>query len=444
MKKYDLVIIPDAGSSQYKKHKILKEAGVQVVVLDHHETKKESEHAIIVNNQISPNFKNKYLSGAGVAYKFCQVLDDVNGAHYASSLVDLASLGIAADNMDMRIRDNIVIVREGVKLMNHVAEGNLFIKALINKKSYSLGEEVYPIDLMFYIAPLINAVIRLGSQEEKDMMFRAFTQDGSKVVGSGRNNKGQMVFIEKEMSRMAVNIKNKQKREETKGMEKLSQLVEKYMMDDKIIVLEATNIVNRSMTGLVANKIQSKYNKPTLILMENDEEKKSRKEDEPVFLYGSGRCPSGTKMDDFKKYLNNTGLVEYAEGHKSAFGIKIKKSNLKELVKVSNILLKDYDFKKIHDIDFLMSSSQVDEKYIYKLDEMKHLWGTRLDEPRLMITKMKVGKEDIELLGKTKNTLKISFKGVEYIMFRATETIEEIPNSNSYEITVIGKPNLNE
>lgn len=303
---YDVIIIPDAGSSQYEKHKKLKDKGITVIVLDHHETEKESEHAIVINNQISPEYNNKYLSGAGVAYKFCQVLDDVNGSDYSEQLVDLAGLGIASDNMDMRIRDNIVIVRRGLKLMNSDNEGNMFIKSLIKKKSYSLGDVVYPIDIMFYIAPLINAVIRIGTAEEKELMFNAFIKDGSKVIGSGRNNKGQQVFIEEEMARIASNIKRKQKKLETDGMKKLSQLVEKNQMDNKVLVLKGTNIVERSMTGLVANKIQSKYGKPTLILLKNSED---------GLLYGSGRCPNGTKLKDFKKYLNNTGLVEYAEGY---------------------------------------------------------------------------------------------------------------------------------
>lgn len=432
---YDVIIVPDAGSSQYEKHKALKEKGIKVIVLDHHETEKESEDAIVINNQLSPNYSNKYLSGAGVAYKFCQVLDDVNNTDYSEKLVDLAGLGIASDNMDMRIRDNIVIVRRGLKLMNSDIEGNMFIKSLIKKKSYSLGEIVYPIDIMFYIAPLINAVIRIGTAEEKEMMFSAFIKDGSKVIGSGRNNKGQQVFIEEEMARIANNIKRKQKKLESDGMEKLSQLVEENQMDNKILVLKSTNIVERSMTGLVANKIQSKYGKPTLILLKSSED---------GLFYGSGRCPNDTKLKDFKKYLNNTGLVEYAEGHASAFGICIKEENIDELIKVNNELLKDYDFNQIYKIDFLMNPSNIDSKYIFKLNEMKHLWGTRLDEPRIMVADLKISADNLQLIGKQSNIIKIQFKGVEYIMFRAEDKIKELEQSNSYTVTLVGKPNVNE
>jgi single-stranded-DNA-specific exonuclease len=435
MKEYDLVIIPDAGSSQYKKHKELSDAGTSIIVLDHHEASKESEYAMVVNNQLSPDYNNKFLSGAGVAFKFCQALDDVNSINFSEQLVDLAALGIASDNMDMRLRDNIVIVRRGVKLMNDDIEGNLFIKALIKKKSYSLGDNVYPIDIMFYIAPLINAVIRLGNMQEKTMMFKAFILDGSKVIGSGRNNKGQLVFIEKEMARIAGNIKIRQKKAETNGMKKLTQLVEKDQLGNKIIILNATNIIERSMTGLVANKIQDKYNRPTLILLKNDKD---------GLFYGSGRCPSGTKLNEFKKYLNNTGLVEYAEGHQAAFGTCIKPENVEPLKELSNKLLKDYDFEKVFSIDFLMDSTEVSSEYIFKLNDMKHLWGTRLREPKIMVSNIKIDASELQLIGKKSNIIKIIFNGVEYIMFRAEEIIANIPDGNSLEISLIGKPNTNE
>lgn len=302
---YDIIITPDAGSSQYIKHRKLKEQGIDVLVLDHHESIKESEDAIVINNQLSNNYNNKELSGAGVVYKFCQVLDEMHKATYAESLIDLVALGIAADNVDMRNRDNIVIVRRGVNLMNDDRNGNLFIKSLIKKKSYSLGDQVFPIDLMFYIAPLINAMVRIGTMEEKTLMFKAFILGGNKIEGSGLKTKGKMVFIEDEVARICTNVKRHQRQEETRGMEKISHLVEDIYQNDKVLVIDATNTINRSMTGLVANKIQDKYNKPTLILLQSDD----------GLYYGSGRCPADTKLADFRKYLNNTGLVEYAEGY---------------------------------------------------------------------------------------------------------------------------------
>ena len=80
----NLVILPDSSSNDYIQHKELKERGIDVLVLDHHLASKYSENAIVVNNQLSDNVKNKQLSGAGVVYKFLKVdkLDNYEIIYY--------------------------------------------------------------------------------------------------------------------------------------------------------------------------------------------------------------------------------------------------------------------------------------------------------------------------------------------------------------------------
>ena len=70
-----LIIIPDASSSEGVIHETLISSGIDIIVLDHHEVEGDSP-AIIVNNQSSNNFPNKSLSGVGIVYKFCQALDE--------------------------------------------------------------------------------------------------------------------------------------------------------------------------------------------------------------------------------------------------------------------------------------------------------------------------------------------------------------------------------
>ena len=62
---FELIIIPDAASNDYEYHKQLKEKGIDIIILDHHEAPYISEDAIVINNQLS-DYPNKQLSGAGV------------------------------------------------------------------------------------------------------------------------------------------------------------------------------------------------------------------------------------------------------------------------------------------------------------------------------------------------------------------------------------------
>lgn len=45
-----LLVCADSGSNDYEQHKQLKEWGIQVLVIDHHEAPKVSEYACVVNN----------------------------------------------------------------------------------------------------------------------------------------------------------------------------------------------------------------------------------------------------------------------------------------------------------------------------------------------------------------------------------------------------------
>lgn len=171
-----LVFIPDAGSNQIDEHKKLSEEGKTVIVLDHHEIDDAAEFysspAIIVNNQTSKKYKNKSLSGAGVVYKFIKGMDKLfykNDSIY-HDYGDLAAIGIIADAMNMTTLDNNYIAFWG---LSHIH--NKFIQALALKQSRGIKNPniLTKIDVAFYIAPVINGVIRSGSAEDKEMTFNA-------------------------------------------------------------------------------------------------------------------------------------------------------------------------------------------------------------------------------------------------------------------------------
>src|SRR5205085_11494007 len=110
----NLVIVPDAGSNQFKEHKQLKERNIDVIVLDHHECNEESGDAIVVNSQLSPDYPNKQFSGVGITYKFCKALDDKLGIKHADEYLDLVAIGNVADSQDMRSLETRYFVLKGL------------------------------------------------------------------------------------------------------------------------------------------------------------------------------------------------------------------------------------------------------------------------------------------------------------------------------------------
>ena len=88
-----LVIAPDSSSNDYEQHKELSEKGIDVLVIDHHEAEKVSEYACVINNQLC-DYPTKSLSGVGMVYKFCQLIDKLLGKNIIDNYLDLVALGM--------------------------------------------------------------------------------------------------------------------------------------------------------------------------------------------------------------------------------------------------------------------------------------------------------------------------------------------------------------
>lgn len=162
-----LVIAPDGSSDDYDIHEELSKKGIDVLVLDHHEADHVSEYACVINNQLC-DYPTKSLSGAGIVYKFCCYLDSLMKTSYANDFIDLVALAAVADMVDLRDYETKHLVSLGIHQIR-----NPYFKSMVAKNDYSLGGELTPFGIAFYIAPYINAVMRSGTMEEKLILFEA-------------------------------------------------------------------------------------------------------------------------------------------------------------------------------------------------------------------------------------------------------------------------------
>jgi single-stranded-DNA-specific exonuclease len=128
---YDLIILPDSSSNDAKYHDMLDEIHIPCLILDHHLTdEKLSYNAIVVNNQLSPNYENKELTGAGVVYQFCRYVDSLYNRNWADDYLDLAAWGIIGDMGSVLDMENRYIIYKGLS-KEHIK--NDFLKCLLNK-----------------------------------------------------------------------------------------------------------------------------------------------------------------------------------------------------------------------------------------------------------------------------------------------------------------------
>lgn len=431
---YKLVICPDASSNDYNQHKFLKDNGIDVLVLDHHDAEEVSENAIIINNQLS-DYPNKTLSGVGIVYKFCSKIDELMKIKEADTILDLVSLGMIADMMDMRNFETKHLIQKGLTRIE-----NPFFKALVERQAYSIGETVTPIGVAFYIAPLINATIRVGTQNEKEVMFKAMLNHCAydMIPSTKRGEKGKTETIVTQAVRNATNVRNRQKKARDNGFEYVEQIIAANNLDkNKIIVVQVSEDLDKNLTGLIANQLMAKYQKPVLLVRETDE----------GLLQGSARGYDKSELKDLKSFLLESGFMEYAEGHAAAMGVGIYKDKVNALVDYSNTVLTNYDFSACYDVDYEYMSNDFKAQDIIDIGSMKSLWGKGVDEAMVVIKGIKITSNNITLMSANKNpTIKITLQnGTSLIKFGASQAeFESLKSSGYTEIDVIGTCAINE
>ena len=435
------VVLPDAGSNDYEyMERLITEREGDVIpsflILDHHIVEPDTkfcDRAAIVNNQLSPNYQNKDLCGAGVTWQFCRYIDRHMFTSYANEFIDLAALGLISDMMSMLSLENRYIVHTGLTNIK-----NYFFKALCEKQSFSMGGKVNPISVAFYITPLINAMIRAGAEDEKQRCFQAFIDGHAMVESHKRGAKGTYEEVAIESARECTNARAKQNRILDKAVEELEIKIAKHdLLSNKILFvrLEEDDQFPPELNGLVAMKLSAKYKKPTIVARLNDEGE----------IKGSSRGLNESELTSFKNFMDNSGYFTFTAGHDNACGIGILDKNLAAFHEYANKELANVDFgESWYEVNFERIAADTDiEDLIVDITNHEDIWGQGCPEPLIHIKDINITKHDIQIMGRNSDTVKITKFGIAYMKFHAKDFIEELSKYNIIKLEVVGRANLN-
>lgn len=425
-----LVIAPDSSSNDYEVHQQLKSKGVDVLVIDHHEADKISENAVIINNQLC-DYPTKSLSGVGMVYKFCSYMDELLNVDYADDYLDLVALGMVADMMDLRDFETRHLITRGLENIR-----NPYFKSMVDKQAYSLKGEITPIGVAFYIAPYVNATIRMGTQEEKLMLFESMLDyRGYELVPSTKRGcKNQTETRVEQACRNCTNIKNRQTKARDAALENIERIIkEKNLLENKILTIKLdTFAADRNLTGLIANQLMAKYQRPVLLLNKTADG-----------WEGSGRGYDKSKFDNLREFLKESGMTMYAEGHANALGVGITDEEFKAFIEYSNRELAEFDFTPCYKVDFIFNGNDFRGKDIVEIAELKSLWGQGVDEPLIAIEHINVYAGNVVLMSSDKSpTLKITLpNGTSLIKFKSSqEEYQELClETGCITINIVGK-----
>lgn len=445
---FNLIICPDSASYDKEEMERIIDKGTEVLVLDHHEPLLNEDgsihmlynpHAVIINNQLSPNYPNKSLCGAGVVYKFCEALDTTFSRADAQNYLDLVALGEIADVMFQGTSETRYLITEGLKNIR-----NDGFKALLEAQAFSLkdkAQEPYygltPIDVAFYIGPLINAITRVGTLQERETLFLAFIEPLRKVQSTKRGAKeGDWEYACQQNARVAGNARNRQNKAKERAIEILEARAQKEgLLDNNVIIIpvEPEDKIPQELTGLIAMAFVSKYGKPCLIGRVNDNDA----------LQGSIRNNENFEaLPALKSYLEETGLFSFVAGHENSAGFGIQEDKVSTFISLVNEQFSPDDFQNCYLVDYALDAYDIELNPLFMiLAQHPEYFGNGVDEIKVVVKGIKVSSPFF--MGANKDSTKISCNGVDYVRFKDENFVEAVKMFNGGEMTVIGRLNLN-
>lgn len=394
----ELLIIPDAGSSIQDYNKLIelkKKTDIQVLILDHHnvEHKTELDNVILINpHQNGCEYPNKFLSGCGVTYKFIQAYSE-GLIDLGNKYIDLTAISLVGDMMNLKDSlENRLILNKGSLKENMTSP---LIQTFCISKGLS-GDKLSIENIAFGISSNVNALIRVGSEQDKEYLLKSF-YNTELVKSNKRGNFGAMEMIQDEVIRRMTNIKTKQDKEVKTALEKIRNVIEDNdLLNNKVLMVNVDGIVNNSISGLLANKVMNEIAHRPIFFYRP-------KKDNPNLVGGSMR---GTKIDSFKEVCEKSNLFNYVSGHKNANGGEIEISKLDSLREYFEEALKDIEFDNVIEVDAIYNQT-VPLQDVIDIADMNDLFCNDIKEPKFLIENIILDTSKILKIGNATYSFKV-------------------------------------
>lgn len=441
-----LVICPDSSSNDLFEHQSLEEKGIHVVCLDHHECSSEvfeNTPATIVNVQLG-EYPNKALTGAGVVYQFIQGYNDLifGAKEDPYKYLDLCALGNCGD-----MSSYLQLETRAITYFGFANIVNPFFKGFVEKNSYIIDKRkgLNYLSMAFAVVPFINAVVRSGTMEEKEMVFSAMLEHLAfdEVPSSKRGQQG----VEVPRWSEAILIAERAKRKQTKLQDESMAVLEQRIKDQNLLsnamlaVCCEPGEVEKNIAGLVANKLQAKYQRPAAVLIRS-----KTTNDKEYFYRGSMRNYSLSKISNLKDLLEETGEIEFVAGHQGAAGLGIAESKLAAFHEKMNLAYSEIDQSPVYWVDYIWNSkNEIETDKVLEIADLD-IYGQEVPESKVALMRIPFSKNDVTLMGldKGRPTLKIQLGDLSIIKFGSSiEEYERFTEDNQV-LTAVLTCNKNE
>lgn len=333
----DLIVTVDCGISCRDEVSTLMDAGLSVIVTDHHEAPAHLPVGVpVVDPKAQSGSPSAILAGVGVALKVVQALGGRMGFPYLwRSYTDFATLGTVADLMPM-LDENRSLVVDGLRMMNE--DPRPCIAALISASGMS-GKELTASNLSFSLVPRLNAAGRMGNADlALDLLMSDSYEEACVFAQQLEGLNDLRRKTESELSKLAHDE------------------AEKTYAGERALVVAGAGW-HEGVKGIVASRLVNAYGVPALLFTVEDGQAR-----------GSGRSVGNVNL--FKAIEATQDLLTRFGGHGAAVGVTLPASNLDAFRKrLCDYMAKlpEAEFKPMVEVDAIVELEELTLDNVAKL-----------------------------------------------------------------------------
>jgi len=401
----NLIVTVDCGAQAFEALDMAREAGVDVIVVDHHKCAAAlpHAHALVNPNRLdeAEGAAHGHLAAVGVAFLLgAALIRTLRARDYFKNraeprlldLLDIVALGTVADVAQLKGL-NRAFVAQGLKVM--AQRRNIGLNALIGASRLTRAPTAS--DLGFALGPRINAGGRVG---KSDLGVRLLTT----------RDPAEADAIAQELDRL---------NEERRAIEAQVQTAAEQICAGKgnrAVAVVAGAGWHPGVIGIVAGRLKEKYGRPAIVIALDAE----------GVGKGSGRSITGVDLGAAVLAAKDAGLLAAGGGHAMAAGLTIAMDRIEAFADFLEERLAGAVTRAMGErallLDALLAPGGVGPSLVEAM-EGAGPYGTGWPAPRVAAGPVRIVKADVVGNGHVRTILAgedgRSFKGV---AFRAAET----------------------
>lgn len=370
-----VIVTVDCGITAFEPLEAAAEAGIDVVVIDHHaaEPRLPRAHAVVNPNRLDESSPLKNLAAVGLAFLLAVAVNRVlrrmgwyGGGRNEPDLLqwlDLVALGTICDIVPLTGL-NRALVTQGLKVMGRRANPGLVALSDVARITEAPGTY----HAGFILGPRVNAGGRVG---EAGMGVRLLTCDDAEMAQA--------------LARQLDQFNRDRQMLESRALEEAIAQAEAEKGASVLVV--ASDAWHAGVIGIVASRLVERFNRPACVISLSGGEGK-----------GSGRSVPGVGLGAAIISARQAGLLVNGGGHPMAAGFTVERGKLADLRAFLNerigAEIVDKGVTPTLHLDGALSVMAANAELVSTLERLQP-FGAGNAEPVFALSAVRVGKADI-------------------------------------------------